>query len=79
MAVSGIIFITFVPFPFQKEKKLPFYNIYPTADFKVILSTEAYIIILILSIGAVKLLETAPDIPPEIKVIKIEGSPIKGY
>lgn len=38
----------------------------------VILVLEAYMITFILSAGAVKVLETAPDIPPDIKVTKGE-------
>lgn len=49
------------------------------ASLIVIFSTLACITILILSNGAVVLLEIAPEIPPDTKVIKTLGSPIKGY
>lgn len=70
--------ITFVPFPFQNEKKLPFCNIHRTLSFTDILSTEACITIFIQSAGAVIVRDMQLEMPPEIKVIITQGSPKYG-
>ncbi len=64
--------------PFQKEKKFPFCKIHLILSRTDVFSTDAYITILILSKGAVTVLETKPEIPPETNVIKTDGSTING-